>query len=112
MQLIKKRDFYLILGILLIAAIGYLIIQLIFRSPPTQVEISINGKVIEQLDLNKDQEFNIEGYGSNHLVIQDGQAYMTEASCPDQICVHQGKIEEPGQMIVCLPNLVIVKVIE
>ena len=34
---------------------------------------------------------------------------MLEADCDDQICVHQGYIENSGEMIVCLPNRFLVE---
>ena len=46
----------------------------------------------------------------NLLIIEDGYAYIKEASCPDGLCVHQGKINKSGEMIVCLPNEVVVTV--
>ena len=36
---------------------------------------------------------------------------MTEADCPDQLCVHQRAISKQKQTIVCLPNRVVVEVI-
>lgn len=110
----QKKDLLLIIGILLLASFGFLITRKISEKPAKQVEISVDGTVIEHLDLNKDQEYTIPGYhqGTNHLIIKDGQAYMDDASCPDKVCIHQGRVQDPGQLIVCLPNLVIVKVIE
>lgn len=110
----KRKDLILIAGLLIIAAIGFLITQNISKKPARQVEISVDGAVIDHLNLDKDQEYTIPGAynGTNHLIIKDGQAYMSEASCPDKVCIHQGHIQDPGQLIVCLPNLVIVKVTE
>ena len=42
--------------------------------------------------------------GTNVLVIEDHKASITEADCPDKLCIHQGQIWGAGQMIVCLPN--------
>ena len=54
----------------------------------------------------------IEGYQNTHntLMIENGRAYMSEASCPDKLCIHQGKISEEGRSIVCLTNRVIVSI--
>ena len=50
-------------------------------------------------------------YGSyNVLTIKDGYADMTEASCPDQICVNHSKISRKNETIVCLPDKVVVTI--
>ena len=37
-------------------------------------------------------------------------AAVQEASCPDHLCIRQGKISREGEMIVCLPNRMIAEV--
>ena len=54
--------------------------------------------------------FSGENGNYNVLVVKDGYADMTEASCPDKICVNHRKISRNGQTIVCLPNRLIVKI--
>lgn len=44
------------------------------------------------------------------LVIKDGEAYMQEADCPNQICVHHSPVSHKGETIVCLPNRVIIEI--
>ena len=44
------------------------------------------------------------------LVIEDGKAYMEEADCPNQICVHHSPVSHKGETIVCLPNRVVIEV--
>ena len=36
---------------------------------------------------------------------------MTDADCPDLLCVHQRAIDKEDETIVCLPNKVVVKVV-
>jgi len=76
------------------------------------VEISIDGRIIEKLDLSQDTEIIVEGYqnGTNHLIIENGEAWIEDASCPDKVCIHQGKISKNSEMIVCLPNLMIAQI--
>lgn len=101
-----QREFILIGVILLAAALLFLWNHFYFSRPAAVVEISIDGTVTKTLDLSKNQELDIEGAdgGRNHLVIENGEAWVSEASCPDKICIHQGKISHDGEMIVCLPN--------
>ena len=41
--------------------------------------------------------------------IKNGLATMTDASCPDHLCMYQGSIGEKGGLIVCLPNKVVIE---
>ena len=44
--------------------------------------------------------------------IRNGEVCMIEADCPDQICVHTRAIDAHGGSIVCLPNQVILRVVD
>ena len=105
-KLFKRQDMILIAVILAAAVLLFLGTKIMHKSPAEVIEISVDGKVIETLDLAKDQELTIDGVsgGTNHLIIKDGEAWVSEATCPDKICVHQGKIHLDGEIIVCLPN--------
>ena len=52
-----------------------------------------------------------EGGGYNLLVIKGGEAYISEASCPDGICSSHRPIKHEGRTIVCLPNKVVITVV-
>lgn len=108
-----KKDLLLIAIILAAAAVGFGANYFHRKTPATELEISVDGKVIEVLDLTQDTDMTIEGWdgGSNHLIIQDGTAWVDEATCPDKVCVHQGKVSMNRQMIVCLPNRMVATVI-
>ena len=63
----------------------------------------------------KDTEYynmiKIQGkVGECILIIKDGEAYMQEADCPNQICVHHSPVSHKGETIVCLPNRVIIEI--
>lgn len=105
-KLFKRQDMILIAVILAAAVLLFLGTKIMHKSPAEVIEISVDGKVIETLDLAKDQELTIDGVsgGTNHLIIKDGEAWVSEATCPDKLCVHQGKIHLDGEIIVCLPN--------
>jgi|LSQX01.3.fsa_nt_gb hypothetical protein len=50
-------------------------------------------------------------YGYNKIEIQNGRVRVVEANCPDQIDVKSGWISKENQMLVCLPNRVMIKII-
>lgn len=107
------RDIVLVILLVVLAGGMYIGNRIMNRKPAVIVEVSVDGVVVEELDLSKDTEFVVKGYqgGTNTLVIEDGQVYITDATCPDKICIHQGKINRSGEMIVCLPNLMIAKIV-
>lgn len=109
----KKREIILVLILLLAAAAGFLVNQTMHKKAAARVEITVDGKLVRTLDLNKDANLIIDGVngGTNHLIIQDGAAWVSEASCPDKVCIHQGKVSLNGELIVCLPNRMIAKVV-
>ncbi|MBQ3802769.1 MAG: NusG domain II-containing protein [Oscillospiraceae bacterium] len=90
-------------GSLLLAAVILLLVINGSRESGGVAVVRVDGVETERLPLSVNGTFPLNG-GSNILIIQDGQAWMSEANCPDLICVRQGKIHYSGQVITCLPN--------
>ena len=110
MKILGKRDMILTAAILLIAAAVFGFNYVSHRTPAATAQISVDGKVVEILDLSKDTELTVTspGGGTNHLIVKDGEIWCSEASCPDKVCVHQGKKHLSSDTIVCLPNKMVV----
>lgn len=105
-----KNDVLLVLVIVILAA-SALFLMLALRSEGGTVTVTVGGKSYATLSLDTDAELVIlGGGGENVLVIENGEAYIREANCPDKICVKHRKIRYSGETIVCLPNGVTVKI--
>lgn len=78
------------------------------------ISIEIDGKKYKEIIFDKSmigKQIPIETeFGYNLVEIGDGEVWVVEASCPDELDVLQGKISEPGQMIVCLPNRMVIEI--
>lgn len=109
---LKTADFYLTTVLLLITAGLLVLIQFGVKKQGESVVIKVDGNVVKEVSIEKDSEFDIEGYqgGSNHVVIKDGRVCMTDADCPDKLCVHTGTVKKTGETIVCLPHRVVVEI--
>ena len=103
-----RADVIVIVSLLLLALVLYLALNLGRREGGTAV-VRVNGVETERHSLLQNGSFPLNG-GTNILVIEDGYAWMSEANCPDLICVRQGKIHYTGQVITCLPNRLTVTV--
>lgn len=77
-----------------------------------EAAVTVDGELYGRFSLGQDRTEIIElPDGSfNVLTIAAGEADMTEASCPDQICVNHSRISKMGESIVCLPNKVVVTI--
>ena len=70
------------------------------------MEINANGKKYEY-SLSQDGIYKVEGkIGTSSIQIKDGKVRIIDSPCPNKNCVHQNW----GNLIICLPNNVIVSV--
>ncbi len=104
----KKQDFLLI-GAIVVIALALLLYVNLTQEEGAGVVVKINGQEVARYSLTVDGTYSLNG-GTNTLVIKDGVAYLSDASCPDGLCVEQGKISKTGQIITCLPNKLTVTV--
>lgn len=107
---IRRSDIILIL-VLLLAGLALTLALRGGRQQGRQVIVRVEGTQTAAFPLDTDRSFLIEGAGgTNLLVIEDGSAYLSEATCPDKLCVRQGKIRYAGDSLICLPNSVVVEI--
>ena len=100
------RDICLISAFLLIACVS-LLVNRSCSSTGEWAGVKVNGVETARYSLSENGTYVLNG-GTNVLEIRDGQARMTEADCPNHLCVKQGPVRYSGQSIVCLPNKVTV----
>lgn len=105
----KKGDLILAVIILAIAGVGLLFYRNIGKTGEGFVTVTVDGKVYGTYSLKEDREIPI--HDTNYLMIQNGQADMVKADCPDQICVNQKPISKEKESIICLPNRVVVEIV-
>ncbi|MBR7073307.1 MAG: NusG domain II-containing protein [Eubacterium sp.] len=107
----KKNDFILI-GIILVTAACIFAVLHFGVKGGAFVNVEADGKIIQSYSLSEDIETVIKTgtNDTNTLVIKDGCAYVSEASCPDKICVHHRKISKNGESIICLPHKLVISI--
>ncbi len=78
------------------------------------VSIQVNGEEYKKIIFDKKiigKTIPIETeFGYNLVEIGDGEVWVVEASCPDELDVKQGKISKSGEIIVCLPNKLVIEI--
>ena len=76
------------------------------------VRVTVDGKLYGVYPLSENREVEIDHAGhTNHITIKDGTVAMTSSSCKNQVCVQTGAISQTKDVIVCLPNKILVEII-
>lgn len=78
------------------------------------ISIQVNGKEIKKISLAGSEKKNylIETeFGKNVIEYDENSVRVIEASCPDKLDILQGEISKSGEVIVCLPNRLVVELI-
>lgn len=103
----------IILGVIVAVCAASLVFLALHRQPGAMVRITQDGQQVGLYPLDEPRTLRYESDhgGYNVVVIQDGAVRVSEASCPDQICVRKGATNQTADPIACLPNGLIVEVI-
>ena len=107
-----KKDIILLLGIILAAFLLLLIPYLMNKDASAKVTVYQNGHEIGKYPLGKEQTISIpygeDGY--NLLFISGGEASISDADCPDGLCVRQRAVDRNGESIICLPHKLVIQI--
>lgn len=110
---LKGRDAALLILIVVGAAIVGTVMWFVRNSETAdKVTVKVDGNVVYSDSINKDTEFEAKGYngGYNRVRVKDGKVSVTEADCPDKVCINSGEKQKSGDTIVCLPHRVVVEI--
>lgn len=107
-----KWDIILLLGIILAALIIWVIRGMANQGRADMVVAYQGGKEIFRYPLLEEETLTIpfgeQGY--NLLVISGGAAFISDADCPDRLCVSQRMISRRGESIICLPHKLVITI--
>lgn len=110
----KKNDVILLAALIVIAlaAFGGISLYSHLSTQEPQAVVCLDGEEQGRYPLSEDTMVEIrQADGSyNILQIQDGKAEITEASCPDKVCVKHRPVAGQGESLVCLPNKMVVEI--
>jgi hypothetical protein len=77
---------------------------------PARAEVEASGKDAATLDLALEGVTEVAGaLGVTRLEVRGGRVRVLSSPCPRQSCRHGGWIGAAGEMLVCLPNEVVVR---
>ncbi len=108
----SRADLGVVGVLLLVAVIGFLFNLRQDFSKGEFVLVEYRNHVIFRLPLDKDQKLSVHGdSGGLVLQIKGEKVWVSQSQCPYKICMRMGKISHPGQLIVCVPNRIVIRIV-
>ena len=105
-----KKDIIIVAAVIVIGA-ALILLLFLLKKPGKTIVVSVDGKTVATYSISEEIDTVIRGVGGwNRLVISQGKVSVSDADCPDKLCVNQGQISESPDSIVCLPHKLIVRV--
>lgn len=108
---LKWGDFVIIGTVLLLAAALTAALAAGTQGERLYAEIWQDNQLVERVALTDDTDRTIDLDGHNVIVLSGKSARMESADCRDQVCVRTGMLTRAGQVAVCLPNRVVLKIV-
>lgn len=111
-----KRGDIIMLIILAVVVLAGAYLYFFHRNTQGTIVVETDGKVTSTFPLfqeGRDEIIDVPGVnGITRVHLQDGRVRVIESACPDKICVGTGWLRSSAGAIVCLPNRVVVKIVD
>lgn len=105
----KKQDAWLIGTVLLLAVVGLLLIGRFYSARGIYAEVTIKGQLVMRIQMDGPvRQYAFEG---NVIEVGGGRAAIVEADCPDGLCVKTSWLQNAGEMAICLPHQLVLRII-
>ena len=113
----KKRDVFLILAVVLIAAALLLVISMSNRGKEAagRMKVYVDGKLYDTVTIVNGRDYEVKQKDGSVNVIRmtENGFYMLSSTCHNQLCIEQGEANADnwnkrslGTHVICLPNRV------
>lgn len=113
----KKWDIIIIIGMLFICIMSFGVLSwLDFQGDQNAgaltAQVFFDGDLVKEMPLDQEDTYVLDTkLGHNVIQTKDNGVEMLESDCRDQVCVYTGRVTKPGDLIVCLPNKVVVEIV-
>ena len=111
-KLFSKKEGFFIFFLTFFIFISFFFFKSNFSQKKIAV-IEINENILKKIDLSsvtEPYEIKIDTPYPTTILVEHEKISVSHASCPDKTCHNMGKISNSGEVIVCLPNKLIIKI--
>jgi len=108
----SNRFWVIFLGVAVLISAAVIFLQ--EREPGLAAYVYSDGSLTKTIDLpHGGFEYKLHSSvsgGFNIITVEQGRIRVSDADCPDGICVSQGWISDGTLPIVCLPNRLVIRI--
>lgn len=109
----STKFWFILLGTVLVLSAALTAALYLNQRGDMTAEIIQDGVCIRTIDLSRVEEpysFTVEwGGGYNTVEVERGRIRVSEADCPDQVCVRRGWSAQGVGPIACLPHKLVIR---
>ena len=107
---LRKRDIILCIVLIAVGITCWLVMWFVLPAGNT-ADVYIDGKLVQTIDMTVDDAYEFStDRGSNTVVVESGKIRVSDADCPDKVCVNMGWKSRRGETITCLPHKLVIEI--
>lgn len=107
---LRKRDIILCIVLIAVGITCWLVMWFVLPAGNT-ADVYIDGKMVQTIDMTVDDAYEFStDRGSNTVVVESGKIRVSDADCPDKVCVDMGWKSRRGETITCLPHKLVIEI--
>ena len=105
-----KKDIILI-AVIIAASVIAAFIAFTTSHEGSTVVITVSGEEYGRYPIDTDRVITVDtDSGINEITINNGEAYVSYADCPQGICAHHKPVSRSGESIICVPHEVVISI--
>lgn len=106
----NKKDLLLIIIVLFICIVMFLLFS---NKSGSYAYVYYENKVIKKINMNINGLYTVQGYNGDVVIeVLNNKIRVKEETSNKNICSNMGFVSSPLEPIICLPNKIVVKIIE
>lgn len=109
-SILKIGDKVLI-GIIVIFLIATFFFSLSNNDEGRNVSIIVDGQMQYHETIQSQKNLKVDGpLGKTVVQFREGHVAVLSSPCPHKMCIKMGKIRNAGEIIVCVPNRILIRI--
>jgi hypothetical protein len=105
---INSSDLIIIILILVIST-GIIFVRFGQNQQASEAFVYHQGKLLLQINMSRNDVYKLSA-ANMKIEIENRRIRVLESDCPKSMCMRKGWIQTPGDVIVCVPNKVLIEI--